>query len=236
MDYRKLWINVFVLVLLTVGGAQAGTLTAEPNLIEFGTLREGPPVKKMVTLTNHGGTPVMISNVTTSCSCTTTVLEKNSLQPGESAGLEITYNTYKFPGKFQKYVNVSWGNEEAEKAVITMVGMVDPIPMGVLEADPRKVTSGSMAPEKPVKVQFSLRNTGNAEMTVTKIMSRNTGEVFFDSETNGPMKIKPGANRNVSITVTAHTPGEFLDLILVYSDARNATERGYKVMVMGTAK
>jgi hypothetical protein len=236
MDCRKLGVQVFVLVLLMAGGAQAGMLKVHPDLLEFGTLTEGPAAKKVVTLTNAGNMPLSISNVTTSCSCTTTALEKNELKPGESTGLKITYNTYKFPGKFQKYVNVFWGNGDGEKAVITLLGAVNPIPMGVLEASPRKVEAGEMVPGKPVRLELSLKNTGNADMTVTSVMSRNTGMVYYDGATNGPMRIKPGTGRNVSITETAPAPGDFLDLILVYSDARNVTDQGFKVVVMGTAR
>jgi len=217
------------------GGAQAGVLGTDRNLLEFGTLTEGIPAKQVVTLTNHGSTPISISNVTTSCSCTTTTLEKNVLNPGESTKLEITYNTFKFPGKFQKYVNVFWGSGDGEKEVITLVGVVDPIPMAVMEAEPRKVTAGEMVPGMPVNVRFSLKNTGSADMSITRIESKNTGAVYYDAATNGPMKIKPGANRNVCFAVTAPAPGDFMDLISVYSDARNVTNHGYKVVVMGTA-
>ena len=235
MDLRKLWILFFVLFLLMSGGARAEMLKADPDLLEFGTLREGIPAKKVVTLTNYGNTQLSISNVTTSCSCTKTVLEKDTLNPGESTNLEIIYNTYKFPGKFQKYVNVFWGSGDKEKAVVTLVGLVEPIPMGVMEAEPRKVAAGDMVPGNPVCVRFSLKNTGDAEMTVSKIVSKNAGTVYYDATASGLLKIEPGANRNVCFAVTAPAPGDFQDLVSIYSDARNVTDHGYKVVVMGTA-
>ena len=146
------------------------------------------------------------------------------------------YNTYKFPGKFEKSVTVFWGDEGKENSVITLRGSVDPIPMGVLEVEPRKVTAGEMVAGKPVPLEISIKNIGDADMVVKKVSLQKATSVFIDEVKTGLMTIKPGEAKSVSITVTANSPGNFIEYVLIQSDARNVTDAGYKVVVVGTAK
>lgn len=227
---------VCILTLLCGQALAAGTLTVDQKFLKLGSLKEGDVVKKTVQVTNKGNAPVTITNVSTSCSCTTTTLGQTVLKPGESTPLEITYDTYKFPGKFEKYVTLVWGEGGRKKTVVTLVGDVDPIPMGVLDVTPRKIAAGDMAVGKPVTLSFSITNTGDAPMKVEKVLGQKSGAVFFDAAKDGHMTLAPGQERNVSITVTAPAPGSYVEYVLVHSDARNVTDKGYKVVIVGTAK
>lgn len=57
---------IAVLIGFFAAGAQAGTLKVSQSLVDFGSHKEGPAIKKSVTLTNRGDTPLKIANVTTS--------------------------------------------------------------------------------------------------------------------------------------------------------------------------
>lgn len=223
------------LALLFCGQAlAAGSLTVDQKLLALGSLKEGDKAKRTVTLSNKGNAALTIDNVSTSCSCTTTTLGQSVLKPGESTPLEIVYDTYKFPGKFEKYVTVSWGG--TKKTVITLVGDVDPIPMGVLDVNPRKLSAGDMAVGAPVALRLVVKNTGDAAMKVEKVEAQKAGLVFFDAAKSGTVSIEPGKEWTLDLQVSATAPGTYLEYLLIHSDARNVTDKGYKVVIVGAVK
>jgi hypothetical protein len=158
------------------------------------------------------------------------------LQPGESTTLKIVYNTYKFPGKFEKYVVISTNAEEQKEHRITLTGNVDPIPMGVLEVDPRKIDAGTLSVGQTTTVPLVIKNAGDADMQVTKVYSKKHAVVYFNAADGGPMVIRPGQAAPISLDLTPNKTGRYLDYVMIDSDARNVTDKGYKVVVVGIVK
>lgn len=125
--------------------------------------------------------------------------------------------------------------EERKQHVIEIIGYVDPIPMGVLEVRPRKVSAGEIRVDRPAQLVIPMKNTGDADMIVTRVVSKKHGTVYFDATTGGDMSLRPGETREVPIQIVAAKPGRYLDYVMIHSNARNVTARGYKVVVLGTA-
>ncbi|MGE4292451.1 MAG: DUF1573 domain-containing protein [Desulfovibrio sp.] len=237
MNINRMLLAIAFLIVLTCSPAlAAGKLIVNENQVVFGNLVEGVVARKIVTLTNNGDAALTIGNVSTSCSCTTTKLERPLLEPGESTILEIVYNTYKFPGKFEKYVYVQWGEGKAGTLTITMQGDVTPIPMGVLTAEPRKVIVGAMRVGEPKEAVFAIINTGDAAMQVTKVVSKKSGQIFFDAADKGAIVLKPGQSVQMPVSVRADKAGSYVEYIIIDSDARNVTHSGYKVVLVGNAE
>ena len=63
---RILLIVSTLLWLAPFAFAQAGTLKVSDPSIDYGTIKEGPPVIKKILLTNTGNQKLTIANVTTS--------------------------------------------------------------------------------------------------------------------------------------------------------------------------
>jgi hypothetical protein len=158
------------------------------------------------------------------------------LEAGENTELVITYNTFKYDGKFDKTVNIFTGADGKEETVIRLIGTVDPIPMGVIEMVPRKTEIGTLALNKENSVSVVLKNTGDAPLTVTKISSQKFNTVYFDGEKKGPMTIPAGQTQTVKVTIVPAKAGRFLDSILIFSDARNDIGNGYKGILAGEVK
>lgn len=226
---KILLLTICMLTIATSAWAGAA-LKATPENISFGKMPEGPPATKVVKLTNTGDAPVNITNISTSCACTNTKYSKSTLAPNESLDLEITYTTFKFPGKFEKFIWVET-KELADKYTITLTGDVDPMPMGVLAVKPRKVKAGNVPVGETVTAMIPIINTGDAPMEVTKLMSSKSDTVFFDAEKDGKVSIAPGETKEVAVTVAPTKKGRYLDYVMVFSNARNATDKGYKVVV-----
>lgn len=75
---------------------------------------------------NTGKTPVIISNVQTSCGCTTASKPEQPVAPGKSSVISVKYDT-KRVGEFTKTITVTT-NVQTEPIVLTIKGKVAPQP------------------------------------------------------------------------------------------------------------
>lgn len=158
------------------------------------------------------------------------------LEPGKSTDLVIHYKTYKYPGKFNKYVTVFTGADGTEETVIRLIGNVDPIPMGVIRMEPRKTDVGELALDRDNEVQVVIENDGDAAFTISRIVSQKSDEEYFRAEEGGGIEVAPGKNAIIKLSVKPEEPGRYLERILIYSDARNDIGKGYTGLLSGTAR
>lgn len=223
-------------IFFTLSLANAAGLKISESSINFGNLKEGPPVEKVITLTNEGSETVTIANTVSSCACTSVKLSSTTLEPGANAELLITYSTYKYPGKFDKIITIFTGAGGEEETVIHILGYVDPIPMGKIKVNPRKTPVGDLTVNSGNEVQIVIKNVGDAPLTISRIYSSKFKTEYFNAEVSGSIKISAGQEHKVDLVVTPQKPGRFLDTILIYSDARNDIGKGYKALLSGTTK
>ena len=93
-----------------------------------------------------------------------------------------------------------------------------------------------MTANKENEVQILIENTGDATLTVSRIISTLSDSVYFDSEKAGAIVLAAGEKRKAKFFVKPTKPGRFLDVIFVFSDARNDIGKGYKALLSGEAK
>lgn len=72
----------------------------------FGKVRQGDLVKHSFRFTNNGTVDLKIIDVKASCGCTVPAWPKNPLKPGESANIDVKFNTAGKMGKQKKSVTV----------------------------------------------------------------------------------------------------------------------------------
>ena len=72
---------------------------------------------------NVGDEPVRVSNVRTSCGCTTSKPPRKAIQPGDTATVSATYNPVGRPGKFEKKIYVDM-NTNPQRNVLAIHGTV----------------------------------------------------------------------------------------------------------------
>lgn len=86
------------------------TFVPDSKVHDFGVIKEKDgKVSHQFVLRNTGKSPVVISDVTAWCGCTTVGYTKRPVRPGESAKVTVTYNPLSRPGKFSKEVVVITG-------------------------------------------------------------------------------------------------------------------------------
>lgn len=107
--------------------ANQEVLLVKETAFDFGTIPQGKPVYHFFEVTNTGKNPMVISNVQTSCGCTTPEWSKDPIAPGATAKVRVGYNAAG-EGHFEKYITIMY-NQNLSKQV-KILGTVWKAPAG----------------------------------------------------------------------------------------------------------
>jgi hypothetical protein len=109
----------FALNAQTTVSDQASTtpdvLSMKETDFDFGTIPQGKPVYHFFEVTNTGKTPMVISNVQTSCGCTTPEWSKEPVAPGGTTKIRVGYNAAA-EGHFEKFITIMY-NQNLSKQI-----------------------------------------------------------------------------------------------------------------------
>lgn len=87
------------------------------NTIDLGKIEQSKPVTVEFEFTNPSMVPLIIMSVRPSCGCTAADYPKESVAPGKSAIIKITYNAAS-SGAFTKSISVTTNATEANSTLI----------------------------------------------------------------------------------------------------------------------
>lgn len=90
----------------------------------FGQCTEGEYINHEFTITNIGKSPLVIHKVKTSCGCTTSDLEKDTLQPNESTKIKARFSTYGKKGGQVKEIYIITNDPDQPKVTLKIMGKV----------------------------------------------------------------------------------------------------------------
>ena len=125
----------------TATPADASTLGAfsfEEMEYDFGTINEGQVVEHLFNFTNNGQAPLVISNITASCGCTSPDWTKTPVQPGEKGFVKVVFNSTAKSGSQAPTVTIQ-ANTNPTVTRLRMKGNVTP------------KLAGASAPAGPLK-------------------------------------------------------------------------------------
>lgn len=108
-----------------------GEMKFEKELHDFGTANQGDPLSYEFVFTNTGKEPIIISNVSATCGCTTPSWTKEPIKPGQKGSIKAVYNS-QILGPFTKQVTVT-SNATVATKTLTIKGSVVAQPAGVPE-------------------------------------------------------------------------------------------------------
>lgn len=95
----------------------------ESEFHDFGEITEGMVVKHTFTFTNEGEGPLIISNAQGSCGCTVPDWPRQPIAPGESADINVSFNSTGRAGKQDKRVTLTT-NAVPQTKVLNITSMV----------------------------------------------------------------------------------------------------------------
>jgi len=104
---------------------------------DFGTINEGKVVEKIFNFTNNGQAPLVISNITASCGCTSPDWTKSPVQPGQTGFVKVVFNSAAKSGAQSPTVTIQ-ANTNPSVTRLSMRGSVTP------------KTAGGAAPAGPL--------------------------------------------------------------------------------------
>lgn len=94
---RKLGFLLTLFALAVVFNVQAQVagpvITFTESSVNFGDLTQGDKVSHTFQLKNTGTAPLIISNVAATCGCTVPSWPKDPIAPGQSAEIQVSFNS-----------------------------------------------------------------------------------------------------------------------------------------------
>ncbi len=165
------------------------------------------------------------------------MLGKHSLDPNEKTELTVTFTTEGSPGVFRKGVILSTnipGHEEID--IFSIRGDVLEAPGAKIAVKPRRI-SIEAAERTTGKTQvISVTNDGSLPLQISRIRSKDGKTVYFDGDQEGVFVIEPAQTRTMELKVQADNGMESKrDFILIDSNAKNAGESGYFLILQYSA-
>lgn len=208
---------------------------------DFGNFKEEDGVQTATfTFTNTGSSPLFVTNVRSSCGCTTPDWTKDPVQPGESGFVKAAYNPRNRPGRFNKSVTVTT-NATQPTTVLRIQGDVTPREKGIEDEYPRvfddlrmKTSHHAFASVKNNQVaseMIPIVNMGSEPVTITfeGVPSHITIKAVPETLKGMGQGEKHGDKGNIMVTydgAKANDWGFKMDRIfLVLNGERNNTNR-----------
>ena len=94
--------------------------------VDYGTIEQGSDPLRVFKFSNTGDEPLIISKAKGSCGCTVPKYPQEPILPGETAEIEVRYDTNRI-GPFQKTVTLTT-NESSPTHQLKIKGKVNPKP------------------------------------------------------------------------------------------------------------
>lgn len=102
----KKFLSLCAALLLFVGFSTAQEIKFDSEKIDYGTIDKGADGVRNFKFTNTGNAPLLITAAKGSCGCTVPQYPKEPIMPGQTANIEVKYDTNRV-GAFTKYVTLT---------------------------------------------------------------------------------------------------------------------------------
>ena len=122
MKFKVLSIITLFICFLTFSQEKKAKIKFEENLIDYGEVEYDSDGKRTFKFTNIGEAPLVFNRISSSCGCTVPKKPDKPIKPGESAEIEVEYDTKRI-GVFIKAISVS-SNAINSNVVLTIKGEV----------------------------------------------------------------------------------------------------------------
>jgi hypothetical protein len=161
------------------------------------------------------------------------MLGKHRLEPKEKTELKVTYETEGSPGIFRKGVILGTnipGHEKIE--IFSIKGEVLEAPGAKISVQPRRITVEETERSSGKKQIISITNDGTLPLQISRIRSKDGKTIYFDGDKEGIFVVEPAQTKTMELRVEADNGNEpKRDFILIDSNAKNAGESGYFLLI-----
>lgn len=163
---------------------------------DYGRVMSGPNVAHDFWFTNPGTDVLRVTNVRTSCGCTTAGAWDREIPPGESGRIPIQISTAKVSGKFSKTITVDTNVKESPQVMLRIEGEV----WRPVEVTPPHLSFGRLTANatQPMTAEATIVNNMTEPLEIKGVTSQNPA---FRAEA---IPIETG--KRYKLVVTANPP------------------------------
>lgn len=185
---KKYFFAVLFISSLTLA-QQFPKIAVTPSNYDMGNIKAGEKVTKIYTIKNVGGDNLEIREVRVSCGCTAAKPKKNSLGPGESTDMEVTFNSEGREGKQNKTVYVETNDPSNATTQVTFTAnVISDAPSNVSIITNKSVLKtprlsftekthdlGKLKEGKVAQFTFNFTNSGGSTLDIGFVVTTGSG-------------------------------------------------------------
>jgi hypothetical protein len=177
---------------------------------DFGNIaEEDGSVSYEFSFTNVGLSPLVVSQVTASCGCTTPNWTKEPVAAGKTGTIKVTYNAKGRPGQFSKTITV-FSNAKEGNVLLNIKGVVNPKTASIEESYPFSISELRL---KSFLLSFYDVSTKGQKTDKIEVLntSKSSLSVRFDRVpahllvVANPATLQPGVKGEIQITYKGST-------------------------------
>jgi hypothetical protein len=109
----------------TANAADAPVMKFDKDIHDFGKIKSGDKVTYDFKFTNTGKSPLIITDAVATCGCTKPVWPNTPIKPGESAAINVTFNSAGKMGLQDKMITITANTNPAQNKV-HLIGEIVP--------------------------------------------------------------------------------------------------------------
>lgn len=220
----------FCLFFFCAGALAGPVLQFEPDKLDFGTLTQGEKRQKSVTVKNAGDAPLIISQIRPSCAeCIVEKAEAQTIAPGESLSLPVTFEASGVPGPQSIYLTFH-SNDAAEplKRLDLQVAIAAKDAVPEMTVEPEQLSPGIVIGAKPGDWAIKISNTGAGPLRIEEV-GCSPNLVLSEA---APEEIAGGQSATLRVKLKEPEPGVLRGYVTVLSNdpkkrVRTIPLRGY---------
>ncbi len=216
---RFLFVFGWIVLAASLLAGQPKLLIVGGEKFDFGSVVPGSVNRHIVTLKNTGNKALTISNISTSCGCTGTLLSKDRIPPHQTGALEITFTAPPELGEARKSVGFDTNDSTYPHAHVEFNATV----IAVLVVDPEYVIFKT-TPDSVPSQTFIVKNAGVSPVRILSAASSTPGltvslpkNVLLQSQDSVALHVtlqpgEPGTSNGVITLRTDHPKMPELDI------------------------
>lgn len=122
----KLLLIIFIFFAHIAQAQDAPKITFLQNEYDFGDIKQGDEVEYTFTFQNIGKTPLVLSNVVTTCGCTATKWPRDPIPAGAKAQLTAKFNSAGKSGIQNKVITIFSNASNAQERIVLKANVLTP--------------------------------------------------------------------------------------------------------------
>jgi len=132
MKYALLFLTTLFVSFASIAQDGSELVAPGPHInfeissYDFGDITQGDKVAYTFEFTNDGDTPLVLSNVKTTCGCTASSWPREPIAPGATSKIDVTFNSTGKIGKQNKVITIMSNGTNSPETVKIITNILKP--------------------------------------------------------------------------------------------------------------